>query len=156
MQLLRHQADLAARGAIIGLDVVAVDGDRAAGRGDDAADDADHRRLAGAVGAQQCEDLAVLDFEVERLERLQPRRISLAQALDRNGRHHALLILHSGGGAAGSVFSSSWRPCFISIGMFAAPHTRVAGMKHQSLNATQTSVSVVRQTASLSSATTMK
>ena len=58
VQFLRHQADQRARGAIVGDDVVAVDRDGARGRIDDAADDADQRGLAGAVRAEQREDLA--------------------------------------------------------------------------------------------------
>jgi hypothetical protein len=38
---------------------------------DDAADDADQRGLAGAVGAEQSENLALLDLQVDTLERLQ-------------------------------------------------------------------------------------
>src|SRR3546814_2345686 len=48
---LRHQPDAAARGAIIADRIVPVDGDRARRRRHDAADDADQRRLARAVGA---------------------------------------------------------------------------------------------------------
>jgi hypothetical protein len=71
-QFLGHQADLRTRGAIVGLDVVAVGDDRARGRGDDAADHRDQGRLAGAVGAQQGEDLALVDRQVDGFEGLQP------------------------------------------------------------------------------------
>jgi hypothetical protein len=60
-QFLRHQADQRARGAVVGDDVVAVDRTRARAGIDDAADDADQRGLAGAVGAEQGEDLAAAD-----------------------------------------------------------------------------------------------
>jgi hypothetical protein len=58
VQLLRHQADGARAGAVVAHDVVAVTVTRAAAGVDDAADDADQRGLAGAVGAEQREDLA--------------------------------------------------------------------------------------------------
>jgi hypothetical protein len=47
-----------ARGAKVRHDVVAADGDGRRRRIDEAADDADQRRLAGAVRAQQREDFA--------------------------------------------------------------------------------------------------
>jgi hypothetical protein len=59
---------LRARRAEVADDVVAVGDHRAAGV-DDAADDADQRGLAGAVGAEQREDLAALDVEVDALQR---------------------------------------------------------------------------------------
>ena len=79
-QLLRHQADLAR----------ARRGSRARCRGrrrsplpalgvDDAADDADQRRLAGAVRAEQREDLAAADLEVDALQRLEPGRVGLGE-----------------------------------------------------------------------------
>ena len=46
---------------------------------DDAADDADQRRLAGAVGAEQREDLAAPDLEVDVLERLEARGVGLGR-----------------------------------------------------------------------------
>ena len=52
-QFLRHQTDHRAGGAIVAHDVVAIDEHGAAGRVDDAADDADQRRLAGAVRPEQ-------------------------------------------------------------------------------------------------------
>ena len=58
--------------AVVGDDVVAVDRDRAVARVHDAADDADQRRLAGAVGAEQRENLAAPDVEVDALSALKP------------------------------------------------------------------------------------
>jgi hypothetical protein len=46
----------------------------ALGRVDDAADDADQRRLARAIGSQQREDLAAADLEVDTLQGLKARR----------------------------------------------------------------------------------
>ena len=42
---------------------------------DDAADDVDQRRLAGAVRPEQREDLAAADVEVDVLERLEAGRV---------------------------------------------------------------------------------
>ena len=57
-QLLRHEADHGAHGAVVGDDVVAADRTVPADGVDDAADDVDQRRLAGAVRSEQREDLA--------------------------------------------------------------------------------------------------
>ena len=62
-----------ARGAVVRDDVMAVDRHGARGRLDDAADDADQRGLAGAVRAEQREDLAAADVEIDVLERLEAR-----------------------------------------------------------------------------------
>jgi hypothetical protein len=71
-QFLRHQADLFARRAIVAHDVVAVGEHRAGARIDDAANDGDQRRLAGAVRPEQRKNLAAADFEVDVLQRLKP------------------------------------------------------------------------------------
>jgi hypothetical protein len=63
-QLLRHQADLLRAARVVAHDVVPVGEHRAGARVDDAADDADQRGLAGAVGPEQREDLAAADVEV--------------------------------------------------------------------------------------------
>ena len=76
MQFLRHQPDQRAGRAVIGDDVVAVDGHLALGRHQDAADDADQRGLAGAVGAEQREDLAAMDIKIDALKRLKPGRVA--------------------------------------------------------------------------------
>jgi hypothetical protein len=60
--------------------VVAVGGHGARGGGDDAADDVDERGLAGAVGAEQCEDLAATDLEVDALEGLKPGGVGFGDA----------------------------------------------------------------------------
>src|SRR5208283_233243 len=70
-------------------DVVAVDRDRAAARLDDAADDVDQRRLAGAVGAEQGENLAAADLEIDGLERDQTRCVGLRQVFYADCRKHA-------------------------------------------------------------------
>jgi len=56
---------------------VAVSQHRAVGGIDDAADDADQRRLARAVRPEQREDFAALDVQADILERLESRRILL-------------------------------------------------------------------------------
>ena len=57
-------------------------------RHQDAADDADQRRLAGAVGAEQREDLAATDIEIDSLKRLEPGRVALRKVFDGNDRLH--------------------------------------------------------------------
>src|SRR5690606_9048188 len=90
-QLLRDQTDLAARGAVVADDVLAADQYLAVARIDDAADDADQGGLAGAVGAEQGEDLAALDVEVDGLERRVAAGVGLAQAADRDDGLHMRL-----------------------------------------------------------------
>ena len=79
-QLLRHQADLEARRAVVAHDVVPVGHHRPARRRHDAADDVDERRLAGAVRPEQREDLAAPDLEIDPLERDEPRGVGLLEA----------------------------------------------------------------------------
>ena len=86
-QLLRHEADQLAGAAVIRDDVVPARADGAGGRVDDAADDRDQRGLAGAVGAEQREDLARLDREVDGLQGLEPRLVGLGQAGDGDDGH---------------------------------------------------------------------
>ena len=87
-QFLRHEADHRARGAVVGDDVVAVDEDAAGGRIDDAADDADQRRLAGAVRAEQREDFAAPDAQVDVLQRLEAGRVGLREVRYGDDRLH--------------------------------------------------------------------
>ena len=60
---------------------------------DDAADDVDQRRLAGAVRPEQREDLAAADLEIDVLERLEARCIGLDQIDDGDDRLHAAGII---------------------------------------------------------------
>ena len=71
MQFLRNEANQRARGAIIPVDVMAIDGDAARARIGDAADDADQRGLAGAVRPQQGEYFPAPDVQVDAVERLE-------------------------------------------------------------------------------------
>jgi hypothetical protein len=57
---------------------------------DDAADDADQRGLAGPVGTQQGEDLALLDVQIDPLEGLMAGRIGLCQTRYRYDGSHAV------------------------------------------------------------------
>jgi hypothetical protein len=72
VQLLRHQADGSAGGAVVAHGVVAVGRDGAGGGIAHAADDADQRGLAGAVGAEQGKNLAAPDVQVDVFQRLKP------------------------------------------------------------------------------------
>src|SRR6266436_8088162 len=71
MQFLRHEPDQPARGAVITVYVMAADGDAAFAEIGDAADDADQSGLAGAVRAEQRENLAAFDVEVDVVQRLE-------------------------------------------------------------------------------------
>jgi len=67
---------------------VPVDAHLARARRDDAADDVDQRGLAGAVRAEQREDLAALDLEVDALQRLQAGGVALFERADgKDGRN---------------------------------------------------------------------
>src|SRR6185503_17633620 len=85
-QFLRHQPDALAGVAIIAEPVLAVDQNFAAAGGDDPANDVDQRGLAGAVGAEQPENLAAADVEVDRLQGLGAALVRLAQAADGKDR----------------------------------------------------------------------
>ena len=65
----------AARRRWRGVNAVPVDGDRPRRRGDQPAEHPQRRRLAGAVGAEQPEDLAALDRERDVVDRDAARRI---------------------------------------------------------------------------------
>jgi hypothetical protein len=67
-QFLRHETDHGAGGAVVGGDVVTVHPYGPCAGIDDPADGADQRRLARAVGPQQCEDLAPANVEADVLE----------------------------------------------------------------------------------------
>ena len=77
--------------------------DLAGGRIDDAADDADQRRLAGAVRAEQRENLAAPDLQVDVLQRLEAAGVGLREMRDGNGGGHGLR--HSGAELTGPVRS---------------------------------------------------
>src|SRR6516162_2781040 len=64
---------------------MAVDLHRARRRIDDAADDADQSRLAGAIRAEQRENLAVADVEVDVFKRLESGGVNLIETRDGNG-----------------------------------------------------------------------
>ncbi|MNJ62054.1 hypothetical protein D3C77_578750 [compost metagenome] len=87
-QLLRHQADLRTGRAVVADDVVAIDQHPSATRIDDAADDADQRGLAGTIGPQQGEDLALADLQVDLLERRVTGGIGLGESFDGNDGKH--------------------------------------------------------------------
>ena len=60
-----------------------------------AADDRDQRRLAGAVGAEQREDLALLDIQRDGAERRSAGLVDLREVPYRDdGRHGPLLAAH--------------------------------------------------------------
>ena len=85
-ELLWHDAQHPARLSIAGHDVVPHDAGSAAVGAYEAGEDADQRRLAGTIGAQQSEELALLHHEVDRIERLQGA-IALGHAAAFDGGH---------------------------------------------------------------------
>ena len=88
-QLLRHDAQTAPRSREIADDIVAEHGDGARGGSGEAGHDADQRRLARPVGAQQSEEFAGLDVEahlVERLHAASRTAVALAHALEGHRR----------------------------------------------------------------------
>ena len=90
-QLLRHHAQPRAGGAIVAADVVAHDGDAATARAREAGEHRDQRGLAGAIGAQQGEELALFDVEADIVDGGE-RTIVLAHPFDMYGRQaHAAI-----------------------------------------------------------------
>ena len=85
VQLLRRQPDGLAGLAVVADRVVAEDPDRPRRRLREPGRAVDQRRLAGAVRAQQPEELARLDVEGDAVQRLDPRRVALDQILDVQG-----------------------------------------------------------------------
>src|SRR6266849_339181 len=81
-QLLRHEADHGARGAVVGDDVVTVHPYAAFARIDDPADDADQRRLPRAVGTEQSEDLSTADVQVDVLESVEAGGVGFREVRD--------------------------------------------------------------------------
>ena len=79
MQLLGHESDPGSGGAVVGDVVVAVGNHGPLRRRDDPADDMDQGRLPGAIRAQECEDLALADLQVNVLERLQAGGVCLGE-----------------------------------------------------------------------------
>jgi len=71
---------------------VSEDLDLAAGDADQVAHGADQRRLAGPVRAEQAEELAVGDLEVERVERQQPVVVALAERAQGQGGSRGHLL----------------------------------------------------------------
>src|SRR3546814_589294 len=87
-QLLRDETDLGPGCAVFLDNVMAVGQDDALARIDDPANDADQRRLPGAVGPQQREDLAAADLQIDVFERLEAGGIGLGEVRDGNDRLH--------------------------------------------------------------------
>src|SRR5678815_1357346 len=83
--LLRDDADGALRVARMLVDVKAPDARLAATLHDEAGEDVDQRRLAGAVRAEQAEDLAARNVEADAVQRALSACIGLAQRFDADG-----------------------------------------------------------------------
>ena len=87
-KLLRHEPNHRPGRAVILINVVAIDRDRAAARVHGAADDADERGLARAVGAEQGENLAGHDIQAHAFQRLKPGSVFLCEVRDGDDRIH--------------------------------------------------------------------
>src|SRR5690606_27913970 len=79
-------ADPAAHVAPVLADIPAEGADRAAGRIEQAADRPDQRGLAGAVRAEQAEDLPLADLEIDPVESAHAALVGLRQAGDLENR----------------------------------------------------------------------
>ena len=84
--LLRHDSDRPLGVARILVDVEAPDRGAAAALGDQAGEDVDQGRLAGAVGPEQAENAAARDVQGDAVERPLAAAIGLLQVADRDGR----------------------------------------------------------------------
>ena len=88
-QVLWHQADGAAGGERVARQIVTGHARAAPAGRDHAAHHRDGRGLAGAVGSEQAEDLALLDVQVEGTDSAQ-RAVVLSQPPTLQERHRAL------------------------------------------------------------------
>ena len=91
VQLLGHHADGGARLPRLAVDVEAPDLGVAAGLDDQAREDVDQRRLAGAVGPKKAEQGAARHIEIDGLEGplgrcLAAGLVGLVEAVDRDGK----------------------------------------------------------------------
>jgi len=87
----RSQSDPGSGRAVIANDVVSVRQDGSLRRIDDPADDADERGFPRAVGAEEREDLALADFQVDVLQRLEAGGVGLGQIGNADDGLHELL-----------------------------------------------------------------
>src|ERR1022692_2804000 len=79
IDFLRHDADARLRGFELTVDVVPEHLDETAGLVDERRHDADDGRFAGAVGAEQREEVALLDGKIDSLERLDTVLVGLGE-----------------------------------------------------------------------------
>ena len=82
VDFLRNDTDAGAGSLRMGIDVDTEYLDPAAGLVDERRDDADGRRLAGTVGAEQGEEITFLDDEIDALQGLDAVLVDLAQVVD--------------------------------------------------------------------------
>ena len=89
VDFLRHDADAGLGRLELAVDVVAEHADAAGRLVHQRGDDADQRGLAGAVGTEQREEIALLDVEVDALQRLDTILVGLDETADRQRIHRA-------------------------------------------------------------------
>jgi hypothetical protein len=87
-KLLGNQANHGTRRPIVHDDIVTAYGDRAGARGDNTANYTNESRLAGAIGSEQREYFALIDVEIDALQRLKTRLVGLRQAFDGDNVRH--------------------------------------------------------------------
>ena len=89
IDFLRHHADAGFGHFQLSVDVVAEYLDHAAGFIDQGGCDANQGGLAGAVWAQQREEIALVDVEIYRLERLDAVFVDLGELAENEGMHRS-------------------------------------------------------------------
>ena len=112
-RVLEDDPDVAPDGGRLAIEVVAGDGDRAAGLGQGRGQDADGGGLAGAVGPEEGEELARPDLEADVVDRRGRRLlVALRQVLDRDDRRivgghgvHAAIVAAD----CGALVETRWR-----------------------------------------------
>ena len=94
---MRDEADTRFGSFKLAVDTVAKDLDAAAALVDERADDADRRRLAGAIRSEQRIEVTNVDTEVDALECLRPVGVGLGEVLDGEGLHKAAYCTRGSG-----------------------------------------------------------
>ncbi len=87
VEFLRHQADARLDLRRLAVQIVAEHADLAGALVDQRADDADRGRLARAVGAEQGEEVTLVDLQIDAAQRLVTVLIGLAQVLQHQSLH---------------------------------------------------------------------
>src|SRR5262249_2714742 len=87
VDFLRHHADTRLRQRELGVEIVSKDRYLAARLVDEGGHYADCGRLAGAVGPEQREEIAFIDFQVDALQGLHAVLVGFRELTEREGLH---------------------------------------------------------------------